>query len=988
MNISPVLNSPVDSSNRFVVSLSLKHILPIFMVLGLAIIVMLASPLRLDAQDASEMRRKMMESSRPTMIVPSNERKIQPALLNTEEAGSPFLNVNLIEQENDNLPTQNESSIAVNPLNPNILLASAVDYRSNSSTWVYVSTTGGKTWRNVNLGSPPGLNFTSSNDPSVAWDYQGRGYLMYGGFDRQRTLGQNGVFLSVTTDNGVTWQSHKRVILHFEGTQTPDSSFEDKYYVVVDNARNSPYKGHIYTPWKRVFDRDSSTQIVVTKSTDQGNTWSTPIRVSDVLPSSSLDTTFGQSFPIVITGAEGEVYTFWNHGPRRSVGFNKSLDGGKTWGSPRLIQQYNWLGVARFTGGQYNHTLKGGTRVETYPSIVVDTLPNSPRKGWIYLTWAGDRTPNIYFSRSTDKGETWSTPKIVHSDTTNDQYWQWISIDGTNGDLAITYLDSRDDPDNQLSRSYVSFSSDGGSTWIDRIAGDIGYDIRRNPFGNANLSGTFAGDYSGCAFWNGKVYPSHVDMRNTYGANANQADNDVYIQVINVRAPMPVSDFKAVTLPLQPTNIELRWKQPTERSFKQALQASEYNYVLYRDGVQHRILPSSVQTYLDTVPTSFATYEYSIVVASAGDSSAPMFATGYSGGSRQPGAPTLISVASRFESSTRQAVSSVRIPSLRADGVNPLVNLAKLRLYRDSVLIREITLSASDTAKTFTFADTVSEDGYYRYFFRTVDAFGNESASSNELLEYIGELKATYADNFDAGTLRRYLVRNGFTRANNFAFSSPNSLTQSATRPYRNFLRDTITLFPVVTSTGFTRVEFMNVAAVVPGDSAWVEYSVDNRKSWTRQTFFNRTMFAPWADGTLGADDWRAESITIRSTANDTVYVRLRFTSNVSQNDAGWFVDDLRINEAPVSVEEQPNSASYQNQVAVYPNPATTNIRLNEVEPNATIEIYSSLGVLVKSVKAETTSPLVDCSELAVGTYMVRVSGMRGTAQTVLTVVR
>lgn len=986
MNTTSILSPHNTPSNRLVEPLSKK--VAFFLIIGLTLGFTLSQPFNLNAQDASEMRRRMMESSRPTLIAPSNERKIPPVLLNTQEVGSPFSNVNLIEQENDNLPTQNESSIAVNPLNPNILIASAVDYRSNSSTWVYVSTTGGKTWRNINLGSPPGLDFTSSNDPSVAWDYQGRGYLMYGGFDRQRTKGQNGVFLSVTTDNGITWQSHKRVILHFDGVQTPDSSFEDKYYVVVDNARNSPYKGHIYTPWKRVFDRDSSTQIVVTKSTDQGNTWSVPIRVSDVLPSSSLDTTFGQSFPIVITGAEGEVYTFWNHGPRRSVGFNKSLDGGKTWASPRLIQQYNWLGVARFTGGQYNHTLKGGTRVETYPSIVVDTLPNSPRKGWIYLTWAGDRTPNIYFSRSTDKGETWSTPTIVHSDTTNDQYWQWISIDGTNGDLAITYLDSRDDPANQLSRSYVSFSSDGGTTWIDRIAGDVGYDIRRNPFGNSNLSGVFAGDYSGCAFWNGKIYPSHVDMRNTYGANANQADNDVYIQVINVRAPMPVSDFKAVTLPLQPNNIELRWKQPTERSFRQPLQASEYNYALFRNGALHRVLPSSAQTYLDTVPTSFATYEYSIVVVAASDSSAPMFATGYAGGSRQPGAPSLIRIVSQFGSSSRQAIASVRMPSLRADGVNPFVNLAKLRLYRDSVLVREIVVSSSDTAKTLTIADTVSEDGFYRYSFSTVDTFGNESAQSNEVLEYIGEFRSSYSDNFDGNSLRRYLLRNAFVRTNSFTFSSPNSLTQSATRPYRNFTRDTITLFPVVTSTGFTRVEFMNTAAVVPGDSAWVEFSTDNRRSWRRQTFFNRTMFAPWADGTLNSDDWRAESITIRSSANDTVYVRLRFSSNVSLNDAGWFVDDLRINEAPVSVEEQINPSVSQYQIAVYPNPATTNIRLNEVEQDATIEIYSSLGVRVKVINAETSSPLVDCSELGVGTYMVRVSGIRGIAQTLITIVR
>ena len=51
-----------------------------------------------------------------------------------------FLNVNLIGPETDQLPTQNESSIAVNPRNPMQLIGSAVDYRGGSSTWAYYST--------------------------------------------------------------------------------------------------------------------------------------------------------------------------------------------------------------------------------------------------------------------------------------------------------------------------------------------------------------------------------------------------------------------------------------------------------------------------------------------------------------------------------------------------------------------------------------------------------------------------------------------------------------------------------------------------------------------------------------------------------------------------------------------------------------------------------------------------------------------------------
>ncbi|MFM8439353.1 MAG: hypothetical protein ACKOAX_12815, partial [Candidatus Kapaibacterium sp.] len=78
-----------------------------------------------------------------------------------------FLNVDLIEPETDSSPMQNESSIAANPLDPRFLIASAVDYRAAQSAWVYVSSDAGRTWKNINLGKPAGLNFIVGNDPSV-----------------------------------------------------------------------------------------------------------------------------------------------------------------------------------------------------------------------------------------------------------------------------------------------------------------------------------------------------------------------------------------------------------------------------------------------------------------------------------------------------------------------------------------------------------------------------------------------------------------------------------------------------------------------------------------------------------------------------------------------------------------------------------------------------------------------------------------------------
>lgn len=224
------------------------------------------------------------EFQEPMMLVPEGE-KPNPSLFDNIPASVDANGTDII---------QNESSIAVNPVDPLNLISSAVDYRNSSSTWVYISNDGGRTWINKNLGKVyPG--WTSSNDPSVTYDRSGTGYLVYGGFgnissDSTVLFGENGVFMSKTTDGGTTWKTHIPVIAH-RGLQTLDSTFEDKYYITSDNSITSPYEGHLYIPWKRVTPRDSATQIVLSKSTDKGDTWSAPIAISPRISGSSEGTT-------------------------------------------------------------------------------------------------------------------------------------------------------------------------------------------------------------------------------------------------------------------------------------------------------------------------------------------------------------------------------------------------------------------------------------------------------------------------------------------------------------------------------------------------------------------------------------------------------------------------------------------------------------------------------------------------------------------------
>ena len=74
--------------------------------------------------------------------------------------------------------------------------------------------------------------------------------------------------------------------------------------------------------------------------------------------------------------------------------------------------------------------------------------------------------------------------------------------------------------------------------------------------------------------------------------------------------------------------------------------------------------------------------------------------------------------------------------------------------------------------------------------------------------------------------------------------------------------------------------------------------------------------------------------------------------------------------DANVNVKEVKNST--MNNVRVYPNPTTGIIKVQNAE-NATINIYSLAGNLVKTIESNAVSTSVDLSEFAKGTYLVKV---------------
>ncbi len=927
----------------------------------------------LESQKARKAYERLKESAHPSPDPELMERakpNLSPLIQGNDLPE--FMNISLIDDEkSESQRMQNESSIAINPKNPNVLIGSAVDYRNNSSTHVYISKDGGKTWINKDLGK---VNNTwrSSNDPSVTFDADGVGYLVYGGFGIMKdslsmSFGENGVFLSKTTDNGETWKTHIPVIIH-QGYQSLDSNFEDKYYIQADNSPSSPYFKHLYIPWKRVTPKDSATQIVISKSTDAGETWSVPLPVSERLSGSSEDTTFGQSFPLTTTGPNGEVYLVWNHGVNHAVGFSKSLDGGKTFTTPRMIHKYNIFGETRYLEGQgYRHTLKGKVRAEAYPALVCD-ITEGPRRGNIYLVWAADNPPNIYFSKSTDKGENWSSPKIVHSDSKNDQFWAWIAIDNTNGDLAVMYFDSRRDPENMLVECFVSYSSDGGDTWIDKPASDIGHDLRKNPF----LGNAFAGDYSGCAFHNGYIFPSWVDMRNT---EKDITDSDVYTAVINTNAPEAPYDFKANIIAEEPEKLNLTWKNPSKRAFGQPLQSKDYVLRLFRETTLIATLPGGTESYDDKDLEPYKKYNYSIYAVANNDSSIARNTWSYAGGAKEP-AQTFVD--SYSANSSYQVTFKAIMPSLRADSVTALKNLKSVNVYRNRTFIKKVEVQPGDAGKTIDIIDDAPEKGYFRYVLIAEDEYGNRGIPSPEYIVYSDEIRLpdSKIETFDS-QLPKYFVGGKWANYNKNYFSSPNCFANSPSGKYPTFQKDTFMIFPVKTDNKEYYLQFYHAAFVDPNDTAVVEYSIDYGKTWSNvfvnnTAAYDKSMNTLWNDGSLENADFYLQRLQLPIT-DKNIFLRFRFGANNFKNDLGWFVDNIEIKEGTVGIiDDKTDNEAF----LVYPNPAQDYLRIHKLDSEinkSSISISNSLGEIIFQIESDQEETLIDVANYPSGLYFIEI---------------
>jgi hypothetical protein len=407
-----------------------------------------------------------------------------------------------------------EPGVAVNPANPQQVVAVFQD-----NAHAAYSQDAGRSWQVADGVEPP--NYRVSGDVSTAFDNQGHAFICYMAFDKLGTFNywghnasRNGLFIRRSLDGGRTWEAdHIPIIEH---ATEPGIPWEDKPYIVSDTTKG-PHAGNLYVGWTRWTLTDS--EILLSRSTDDGKTWSKPIEIDSHPGLPRDDNGAAEGFAGAVA-PDGTLFVVWSQD--NNIMLTSSRDGGKSLARARSILH---TGPTMFA----IETLE---RANGFPQIAVDR-----RSKRLYVTWSDYRNGDldVFVSSSADAGRTWTPATRVNDDGVHngaDQFFQWLTVDPTDGSVNLLFYDRRGDLRNVKQVVVLARSIDGGHSFRN-------YAWTDEPF---EAGGVFFGDYTGIAAFGGRVYGVWMEKPNNV-ANSDTKPGDEHSGTHGTVVKVGVADF-------------------------------------------------------------------------------------------------------------------------------------------------------------------------------------------------------------------------------------------------------------------------------------------------------------------------------------------------------------------------------------------------------------------------------------------------------------
>jgi hypothetical protein len=402
-----------------------------------------------------------------------------------------------------------------------------------SKSWPAFSNCAGGTAAN-------GGGYERSSDPWLSWSplpANGKGTLHAISISFDRSTAHNAVLASRSVDGGNTWSPPITLREDNSNSGPLANLFNDKESITADPVTPN----YVYAVWDRIESPNNNPLTPpqayahalafrgptwFARSTDNGASWEAARKIFE--PQPSRVQTIGNQIVVLPNGTlvDGFNYITGSNGQDIHRGDNAavifSTDQGTTWSSnPTIIANMGDVGVR---DPEPVNCL--GDNTPSTPCLLVrtgDILPDfavdysdGATKGYMYAVWQTHRTATvqqlgstlpvddtIVLSRSTDGGQHWSTPVKVNHTTSGQQAFTASVHVSSNGDVAVTYYDFRNDAagDPALSTDYwvvhchaATSDCTNASNWSDenRLT-PASFNMRTAPY----AIGYFTGDYEG-----------------------------------------------------------------------------------------------------------------------------------------------------------------------------------------------------------------------------------------------------------------------------------------------------------------------------------------------------------------------------------------------------------------------------------------------------------------------------------------------------------